>query len=369
MQRPTPPYIGAGSNLYATQGGQPGTNGVCASYETEIKAAMEHLQNLMDRSRGVDTPTPLPESFALPPQPQVRYATTSAYPPALENTGNASTGLPTPSALSLDSPLTRPPESSLFAAAVDPTNTLTYSTEVCADNTLGLVPNAMGLTQNLESVKRALQRKAEADFLSHRRANTGTKFKIVTDAAGNILTNKLRVTSLINQLMAKFVDVAQIHYEDNDDRFLLVEELVRDEFEFEPPLKRGWFTTYMRKKLEKSRSLFRKHWEEKGERHPECKPEKHAALVSWWNSPIGSNSSNRMKGLNDEKKKKRLSLHLGGVPQIQMTGNTGNSMQQQGALGGRYITGTVDANTPNDGSDHGLPDLGTNEPMQEVTKN
>ncbi|KAG0595792.1 hypothetical protein M758_UG197900 [Ceratodon purpureus] len=64
--------------------------------------------------------------------------------------------------------------------------------------------------------------------------------------------------------------------------------------------------------MEKSRSLFRKHFDETGQRHPDCPPDKHSALLAWWTSLVGSSRFNRMKGMNDEKMKKRLSLTHGG---------------------------------------------------------
>ncbi|KAG0574238.1 hypothetical protein KC19_VG246700 [Ceratodon purpureus] len=112
--------------------------------------------------------------------------------------------------------------------------------------------------------------------------------------------------SVVNQFMAKFVDLTQIYYKDNDDRFVLVENLVRDEFDFEPPLKPGWFPDYMRKKMEKSRFLLRKHYKETGQMHHECFANKYSALLSWRLSLEGSNKSQRMREMNTAKKKKRL---------------------------------------------------------------
>ena len=70
--------------------------------------------------------------------------------------------------------------------------------------------------------------------------NNGSRFLIKTDAAGNIMTNKLRVTSMVKNLMEVYLDVAQVHYDDNDKGFELVENIVRSCFDFEPPLKRNW---------------------------------------------------------------------------------------------------------------------------------
>ena len=222
-------------------------------------------------------------------------------------------GLPRASPMTLDSPLTAPPDLPVYAFAPEINEVTAPTTLPAVDVTGGEIASAMLMSENRGKETRALQRRAENDFAQHKKTNTGAKFKIKTDAAGNIFTNKLRVTSVVNQLMKKFVDIAQIHYVDNDPKFALVEDIVRDEFEFDPPLKDGWFPTYMRKKMEKSRSIFRKHWEEKGTRHPDCEENKHSALTAWWTSPAGINSSGRMKTMNAEKKTKRLSLTYGGM--------------------------------------------------------
>ena len=133
---------------------------------------------------------------------------------------------------------------------------------------MGDVPQDVCVPENREIGRRNVQRRADTEFQHHKKAKDGSKFKIKTDSAGNILTNKLRVTTVVNQLMSKFLNYAQISYDDNDERFKLVEELVREQFEFDPPVKDTWFREYMRKKMEKTRSEFRKHFEEKGDRHP-----------------------------------------------------------------------------------------------------
>ncbi|KAG0574857.1 hypothetical protein KC19_VG297500 [Ceratodon purpureus] len=127
-----------------------------------------------------------------------------------------------------------------------------------------------------------------------------------------MLTNKLRVTSLIKKLMGHYVNVAQIHFADNDHQFVKVEQLVREQFVFEPPLKERWFPIYMRKQTEKSRSMFRKHYEETGNKHPECPHERHPALMAWWASPEGISRSGRMRVMNAEKLAQRQSMKAGG---------------------------------------------------------
>ncbi|KAG0594783.1 hypothetical protein M758_UG109200 [Ceratodon purpureus] len=102
--------------------------------------------------------------------------------------------------------------------------------------------------------------------------------------------------------MTLFVDITQIQYEDDDPKFLKVERMVCDEFDFEPPLKPGWFAGYMRKQHEKMRSKYRKHFEDTGRMHPECAPDKHHALLQWWSSPAGMSKAHRMRELNTTRK-------------------------------------------------------------------
>jgi hypothetical protein len=154
------------------------------------------------------------------------------------------------------------------------------------------------MTENRDGAKRAAEPKAEASFALHTKQIDGTRFKIKIDAAGNILTNKLRVTSMVKSLMELYVDIAQIHYEDDDWKFVVVEKAVRKCFEFDPPLKPGWFPDYMRKKLEKSRSVFQKHYDKTGRMHPDCPPKKHSTLLAWWSSLVGSSKSQSLREMN-----------------------------------------------------------------------
>ena len=107
------------------------------------------------------------------------------------------------------------------------------------------------------------------------------------------------------------MDPTQIHYEDNDHQFIKVEDIVRQAFEFDPPLREGWFPEYMRKRLEKNRSMFRKHYEERGERHPKCEENRFPALLAWWASPAGSNKAQRMREMNSSRAKQRIATQIG----------------------------------------------------------
>ncbi|KAG0593897.1 hypothetical protein M758_UG029300 [Ceratodon purpureus] len=64
----------------------------------------------------------------------------------------------------------------------------------------------------------------------------------------------------------------------------------------------------MRRRLEKSRCEYRKHFEETGVRHPECPEKRHPALLAWWASPGGSSNSKRMKVMNDKMVARRLAM-------------------------------------------------------------
>ncbi|KAG0597321.1 hypothetical protein M758_UG328300 [Ceratodon purpureus] len=112
--------------------------------------------------------------------------------------------------------------------------------------------------------------------------------------------------------MKLYVNVAQIHYENNDHQFIKVENVVRQSFVFDPPLKENWFPDYMRKRLEKYRSMFRKHFEETGQRHPQCEENQHPALLAWWASPGGSNKSQRMRQMNASRAQQRVAMQTGG---------------------------------------------------------
>lgn len=177
--------------------------------------------------------------------------------------------------------------------------------------------------QNVRNVcrhesRRTLQRQVDTSYAQHKKLNDETLYKVQTDAAGNITTNKLTVTNMIKSLMAIYLDIAQIYYEDNDPRFQLIERYVCQQFVFEPALKKNWMVDYMRTRLEKTRGVYRKHFEETGSKHPECPDAKHPALVAWWASPEGSNRSSRIRVMNTARAQERQSLNLGGMQQRQM---------------------------------------------------
>ena len=88
--------------------------------------------------------------------------------------------------------------------------------------------------------------KGKGQFRRAQKQNDGKKFKVQTDACSDIIANKLGVTFLMKSLMERYVDVAQIHYDDHDERFKMVEETVRSTFEFDPPLREGWFQSMRR---------------------------------------------------------------------------------------------------------------------------
>ena len=317
------------SGAMSTEGGFLSSDGIgtlpsrtCPPYEAGYEAALEHLQILMRQSRGTDIrPRPSdPNSLRRIPHPSPVGA--PAYPPAVENTGSAMGGHPRPTWSPLDSPLITPPDTSLVPVPPEPVQDDTPAPTLAEGDGV-VTPSALTVwgSGNRDSARRALQRRAETNFANHKKAGDGSKFIIKCDEAGNIITNKLRVTSAVNSWMARFVDIAQIHYEDDDDRFVLVESLVRDQFDFDPPLKKNWFPDYMRKKLEKSRSVFRKHHDDTGGMHPECNKDKHSALVAWWKSPAGSSRSGRMKQMNANKSTRRLSLSYGGVQREHQSGS------------------------------------------------
>ncbi|KAG0595443.1 hypothetical protein M758_UG167000 [Ceratodon purpureus] len=110
-----------------------------------------------------------------------------------------------------------------------------------------------------------------------------------------------------------YVDVAQIHYKENDHLSVRVESDVREVFHFEPPLKEGWFPLYMRRRLEKSRSLFRKYHDETRKRHPDCHENRYSALLAWWATPAGSNRSLRMKEYNAVRSARNQATGVGAV--------------------------------------------------------
>ena len=110
--------------------------------------------------------------------------------------------------------------------------------------------------------------------------------------------------------MEFYVDLSEIHYNDNDPKFINVEHHVRNVFEVDPPLKGGWFPTYMRKKLEKSRPVYRKHFVETRKMHPMCPEKYHSALLAWWTSPAGSSRADIIREMNNDRVQQRRSLSL-----------------------------------------------------------
>ena len=317
------PTLGLGS-VFPNASSRPSASPVCPPYEAGYKAALEHIQENMKKK------SVLYDNWMHGGKQDSEDGdndSTNFFTPAAENMGSASVGLPSPCVPSIDSPLLTPPDLPLFAGVPQAVDAPLRLSSANPDWTSS--PSASGglsLSENRDDSKRTLQRRADANYAQHKKANDGKKFIIQTDEAGNILTNKLRVTSAVNSLMDRYLDVTQIHYNNEDGRFKLVEEVVRGSFEFEPPLKKNWFPDYMRKKLEKNRSEYRKYHDEKQKRHPKLTEKEYATLVSWWNSPAGSSKSGRMKEMNTERATKRRALSLSGIqnqrrpmPQIEAT--------------------------------------------------
>ncbi|KAG0596183.1 hypothetical protein M758_UG230700 [Ceratodon purpureus] len=247
----------------------------------------------------------------------------------VENLGSASGGLPTSTSMSLDSPFLTPPNTNVFDPGSDawelkPQLANFYSAGV-ADRSSS--PDTW-VTDRNDQGRRAEQRRAEANYALHKKLNDGSKFIIKTDDGGNIVTNKLRVTSMVKRLMRLYVDVAQIHYEDRDEKFLLVEQIVRSFFDFQPPLRRKWFPEFMRKHLERSRYDYKRYFDETGKIHPACPKDKHPALLAWWSSPSGSSRSHRMKEINEKRAAERLAQSVVGNSLTEI----GNSMFHNNAL-------------------------------------
>ena len=228
--------------------------------------------------------------------------------------------------------MTTPPDVSLFAGGPVYHNDAEARDLVLHDDNDVRIRKELGGTGNRDSTRRTIQRRAQAEYAQHKRIQSNTRFTIKTDGAGNMLTNKLRVTSRIKQLMGMYVDVAQIHYEDDDHQFLKVESIVRDSFQFEPPLREGWFPEYMRKRVEKSRSLFRKHFEEKGTKHPQCSKNSHYALLAWWASPQGSSKAQRMRDMNSKRAAECRALTMEGLQQDQTDPEPSTGQSKVGML-------------------------------------
>lgn len=98
--------------------GRKSASSACEPYQAGFEAAISQLQQMMYRSRGTDF-----GYSAAPPWPS---AETALFVLAVENTGNAVSGLPRPSTLSLDRPLMTPPKTPVFVGgseswAVTPT--------------------------------------------------------------------------------------------------------------------------------------------------------------------------------------------------------------------------------------------------------
>lgn len=248
------------------------TSSDCPPYKAGYKVALEHLHELMRRGH---VPEDNWKQSGKPDLEGKDEDSTNYFTPATENMGCASVGLPSPCVPSIDNPFLTPPELPLFAGVHNRVDVpMRASSSIPNFTSSPPASRSLCFSENRDASRRTMQRRADTKYAEHKKQNSREKFKIQTDAAGNIIANKLRVTSAVNSLMERYVDVVQIHYDDDNERFKLIEDAVRDVFEFEPPLKENWFPIYMRKKLEKNRSEFRKHWEDKGERHPKCTPEK-----------------------------------------------------------------------------------------------
>ncbi|KAG0573871.1 hypothetical protein KC19_VG217000 [Ceratodon purpureus] len=277
-----------------------------ASYEAGFEAAIVNLRELMQRGRQT------PNMRAQTHQQNGGREDVSlndmdiSNSVGVENLGSASAGLPTSTSISLDSPFVTPPDTNVFSPG-------TYAWEMKPE--LANFYSA-GVADRCSSpdtwVTDSSDQGRRADYALHMKVNDGSKFIIKTDAGGNIVTNKLRVTWMVKRLMRLYVDVAQIHYKDTDEKFLLVEQIVRSKFDFQPPLCRKWFSEFMRKHLERSRYDYRRHWDETGKIHPACPKDKHPALQAWWSSPSGSSRSHRMKEINEKRATERLAQSVVG---------------------------------------------------------
>ncbi|KAG0623035.1 hypothetical protein M758_3G144100 [Ceratodon purpureus] len=286
------------------------------TYDAGFEAAIQYLQELMKRGRGTRRPG-VPQAVQPTESPHRDFLVVDMVDlEGAENLVFASAGLPRMRIMpTMDSPLMTPPEHSLFTRAVEEMDVKPYIRGGDFRNAPDLSNSSDSwMIHSHEHNRRAEQRRADADYEQHRKLNDGTRFKIRTDLGGNIVTNKLRVTSMIKKLMDVYVDVSQIHYNDNDEKFILVENMVCGQFEFEPPLKKSWFPYYMRKRLEKERCEYRKYYDENAKMHPDYKPEKHHALLAWWTSPSGKSNAHRLKEMNTARATERLALNAVGYP-------------------------------------------------------
>lgn len=96
--------------------------GSCSPYPAEqIQAAIQHLQQLMTSNAGMENMPQRPsQTSPMTQQPLYPVGTSNMYQTALENLGSASTGLPRPVMMSLDSPLMKPPDPCVFPVAPVP---------------------------------------------------------------------------------------------------------------------------------------------------------------------------------------------------------------------------------------------------------
>jgi hypothetical protein len=216
----------------------------------------------------------------------------------LENTGSASSGHPIPLSSLYKTLAAMNPTTSVSIGAASSSRSAERGNPRPLPEQYAYVANDLSFFGQSETAKRALQRKADSEYAAHKKSNDGSKFTIHTDIAGNIKSNKLKVTSLLNHLMGLYLNVAQIHYDDDDEKFVLIEKIVRKSFDFVPGLKSMWMVEYMKKKMEKSRSVFRKHFDETGQRHPACPVSKFPMLLAWWTSPNSHNRGQRMREFN-----------------------------------------------------------------------
>ncbi|KAG0595713.1 hypothetical protein M758_UG191100 [Ceratodon purpureus] len=202
------------------------TAGASEVYQADYDAAMAKIQRLMEESVSEDGKTsqlPKPNQHVSPDVQETSGGST-------KTDGTAGDGPRIVETYSLDTAITDPPQSSLFASCPKAWNAA-YSTEFTEyesrDTAAG--EDALGFSSlQRDSARRALQRRADADFARHKKQNNGTRLKIKTDIEGNMLTNKLRVTSIMKSLMSVWVDPAQVHFEDNDHQFVKVETAVRN---------------------------------------------------------------------------------------------------------------------------------------------
>ncbi|KAG0593748.1 hypothetical protein M758_UG015800 [Ceratodon purpureus] len=283
--------------------------GETKTYQAGYEAALESIRRKMEQ-RGISNTLLSDTADECEP---ASYDGMGSFPPSQENMGNASEGLPKPGITTLERPLTALPETAVFTGGPD-----VWDVGQCSDRGVSdhIAVGAGGLQVRYpgsrDHSRRAMQRRAEKELVHHKKQCRGTKFTIRTDGGGNIITNKLRVTSLLKSLMGMYVDPNQVHFDDDDDQFVKVEKIIRDEYDFDPPLREGWFTEYMRKRMEKDRSIFKKHYDEFGKRHPRCPENRHPALMAWWASPTGRCKVKRITEMNVKRAVERRQLGVGG---------------------------------------------------------